>query len=85
MKYIALALIIALSGCADKEIVYTPVNVDKEIAVPCKIKQIDAPSFQTKSVNVQNSLFDKTKALISELEQRKGYEAKLIAAVKSCQ
>jgi hypothetical protein len=81
MKF--LLLILALSGCADKEIVYTPVQVDKEIPIKCEVSQIQVPNFP--SYQPSDSLFVKVKTLVSREKMRIAYESELVTANKACQ
>jgi hypothetical protein len=78
-------LLLLLASCASEQVVYKPVEISIPIAVECKIEALPVPTWPMLSLNEKIGLFDAVKAFISELELRKGYEAQLEAAVKSCQ
>jgi len=59
--------------------------VDKAVPVPCKIVPVDKPQMPGDTIVPTDSLFDKVKKLIAELETRIGYEKQLEAAVQACQ
>ena len=75
----------ALTGCSatmpEKPIVQT-VLVEKP--VPCRIQAIDRPTWDTERVNPDDPV-SVSRSIRAELERRRGYEAQLEAAVKSCQ
>lgn len=78
-------LLLLLAGCANETMVYKPVEIIVPVAVECKVEAIQPPTWPTLSLDEKTGLFDAVKAFISEIELRKGYEAQLEAAVKSCQ
>jgi len=81
MKYLLLLLL--LGGCG--QTVYKPVEINVPTSVECKIDKPEPPIYPTVTMDERTSLFDAVKAIITENELRKGYEAQLEAAVKSCQ
>ena len=83
MKAILCAMLM-LAACADQQPILKPVEVDIPISVPCKTAPVIAPDFALAKATVQQSLFDKLKAAIVELDQRKAYEARLNAEVDAC-
>lgn len=78
-------ILLLLSGCASQPVAYKPVEISIPVAVDCKIEAITAPAWPTAFTSEKNGVFDDVKAVLQELELRKGYEAQLEAAVKSCQ
>lgn len=85
MKWL-LVLMIALAGCAGQvEPEPRTVRVEVPVAVPCRSPAVEVPTWATASLQKGDSLQTKVRALLAELEQRKGYEVQLSAAVKVCQ
>lgn len=85
MKWL-LVLMIALAGCAGQvEPEPRTVRVEVPVAVPCRAPAVEVPTWATASLQKGDSLQTKVRALLAELEQRKGYEVQLRAAVQSCQ
>lgn len=77
--YMALAFVtLVLTGCAPH---YTPVRVEVPVAVPCRAPAVNEPTMPPPG----ETLFDKVKSLLAEIELRKGYEAELRASVDACQ
>lgn len=80
-----LAMMIALAGCAGQaEPVPRTVRVEVPVAVPCRTPAVEVPTWATASLQKGDSLQTKVRAVLAELEQRKGYELQLVAAVKAC-
>jgi phosphatidylserine decarboxylase len=81
-----LVLVVALAGCA-VQVKPDPrtVRVEVPVVVPCRAPAVEAPSWATASLQKGDSLQTKVRALLAELEQRKGYEVQLVAAVQACQ
>lgn len=85
MKWL-LVLVVALAGCAGQaEPEPRTVRVEVPVAVPCRAPAVEVPSWATASLEKGDSLQTKVRALLAELEQRKGYEVQLVASVRSCQ
>ncbi|TLP71332.1 hypothetical protein FEA48_21150 [Pseudomonas nitroreducens] len=84
MKWL-LVLVVALAGCAG-QVKPEPrtVRVEVPVAVPCRAPAVEVPTWATASLQKGDSLQTKVRALLAELEQRKGYELQLVAAVKAC-
>ena len=78
-----LLLLLALTGCT--QTVLKPVPVEVPVEVTCKIKEPASPRWPTLALSPTAGLFDRTKATLAELELRKAYEGKLLAAIRSCQ
>jgi len=84
MKWL-LVLVVALAGCAGQvEPEPRTVRVEVPVAVPCRAPAVDVPTWATASLQKGDSLQTKVRALLAELEQRKGYEVQLNAAVQAC-
>lgn len=85
MKWL-LVLVVALAGCAGQaEPEPRTVRVEVPVAVPCRAPEVEVPTWATASLQKGDSLQTKVRALLAELEQRKGYEVQLRAAVQACQ
>ena len=82
MKYLLIIGCLCLASCAQDPI-YTPVSIDKPVEIKCHIPQVNAPKMPIMTVN--DSLFTKVQDLVTEIQLRKSYEAKLVAANKACQ
>lgn len=64
-----------------------PALVDHNVMVqvPCNVTLPEKPVFSlTDTGKVQDTIFDKTKKSLAEIEERKAYEAKLEAVARSC-
>lgn len=85
MKWL-LVLVVALAGCAGRlEPEPRTVRVEVPVSVPCRVPAVEMPTWATASLQKGDSLQTKVRALLAELEQRKGYEVQLVAAVQACQ
>ncbi|WP_425327691.1 hypothetical protein [Pseudomonas nitroreducens] len=84
MKWL-FVLVVALAGCAG-QVQPEPrtVRVEVPVAVPCRAPAVEVPSWATASLQKGDSLQTKVRALLAELEQRKGYEAQMFAALQAC-
>ncbi|WP_447751831.1 hypothetical protein [Pseudomonas nicosulfuronedens] len=85
MKWL-LVLVVALAGCAgqvDPE--QRTVRVEVPMAVPCRAPEVQVPTWASASLDKGDSQQVKVRALLALLEQWKGYEVQLLAAVHSCQ
>ncbi|MDF3842722.1 hypothetical protein P3W55_13480 [Pseudomonas citronellolis] len=86
MKWLVMGVLVALAGCAGQvEPELRTVRVEVPVAVPCRAPAVQEPTWATASLQKGDSLQTKVRALLAELEQRKGYEAQLRAAVMACQ
>ena len=84
MKWL-LVLVVALAGCAGQvEPEPRTVRVEVPVAVPCRAPAVDVPAWATALLQKGDSLQTKVRALLAELEQRKGYEVQLLAIVRAC-
>jgi hypothetical protein len=78
--------IILLSGCATTEPVINTViqRVEVPIAVPCKAVVPVKPDFNFDKLKAEQTVFDKTKALLADRKLHMGYEGELLTALNSC-
>lgn len=84
MKWL-LVLVVALAGCVGQvEPEPRTVRVEVPVAVPCRAPAVEVPTWATASLQKGDSLQTKVRALLAELEQRKGYEVQLLAALNAC-
>lgn len=85
-KLMGLFLVISLSGCAfDQPIIKTVTQtVEIPVAVPCKADIPPPPALAFKTLKPEDSLYDKTRAILSDQKLHQGYETELLAALKSC-
>ncbi|OBY48671.1 hypothetical protein [Pseudomonas sp. AU12215] len=85
MKWL-LVSVFALAGCASQvEPEPRTVRVEVPVLVPCRAPTVEVPTWATASLQTGDSLQTKVRALLAELEQRKGYEVQLVAAAQACQ
>lgn len=85
MKWL-LVLVVALAGCGGQvESEPRTVRVEVPVAVPCRAPEVPEPAWATSVLQKGDSLQTKVRALLAELEQRKGYEVQMRAAVLVCQ
>ncbi|MCE4073557.1 MULTISPECIES: hypothetical protein [Pseudomonas] len=84
MKWL-LVLVAALAGCAGQVAPeQRTVRVEVPVLVPCSAPAVEVPAWATASLQKGDSLQTKVRALLAELEQRKGYEVQLVAAAQAC-
>lgn len=76
--FLALA-VLAVAGCST-----TPREVKVPVAVRCEVDMPDAPSWATKTLTPESGIFEQVRALLSEREQRIGYEDELRSALEEC-
>ena len=79
------SLALLLAGCAEPQPVFKPVTVEVPVATPCKAPDIPKPDFALAHVTPTDGLFNKVKASLVEIDQRKAYEAPLVAAAGACE
>jgi len=83
-KIILVVPVFLLCGCLATT---GPAVIDHNVIVqvPCNVTMPDKPVFPLTDVgDVKDDVFVKTKKALSEIEERKSYEAKLEAAAQSC-
>lgn len=77
--------LVVLAGCSGQvEPEPRTVRVEVPVAVPCRAPAVEVPAWATASLQKGDSLQTKVRALLAELEQRKGYEAQMFAALQAC-
>ena len=82
-KFLPLILIL-LVGCATKPPTIEIQKVEVPIAVLCKTAEPAVPSFNINNVTGADDIFVKTRALLADNSLHRGYEAELLAALRSC-
>lgn len=79
-------LCLLLAGCASApQVIERSVEVKVPVPVPCKAPVVPEPAWPLAAMSVSASDFDFFKAALAEIELRKGYEARLHAALAACQ
>ncbi|WP_316866617.1 hypothetical protein [Ralstonia mannitolilytica] len=74
-----------LAGCASApQVIEKPVEVKVPVPVPCKAPDVPVPTWPLAAVPASASDFEFYKAALAELELRKGYEKRLLAALGAC-
>jgi hypothetical protein len=84
MNRLLIALGLLLAGCADRAELTTPVRVDIPIPVPCGAGLVPEPDWPVRRLPDQASVNEILRALVVENELRKGYEIRLVAALRAC-
>ena len=82
---LVIACLLMLSGCAARPVITRPVEVLVPVSVPCKTPVIPVPTWPTTELKSGDNIFRQVQLILAEIQIRKGYEAQLEAAVKSCQ
>jgi len=85
-KLLIVSVALFLSACAtDGPVINTVVQkVEVPVAVPCKATVPAAPNLTFDKLSPEQTIFEKTKALLSDRKLQLGYEAELLAALNSC-
>lgn len=84
---IILASALVLAGCASptqpgiKTVIQ---RVEVPIAVPCKVETPAKPDYHFDKITVENTLFEKVRAILADRKLRDAYEAELEAALGAC-
>lgn len=78
----ALLLLVALSGCG--QTAFMPVEVKVPIRAKCDVEMPKKPDYSLSKLSPDASIFDKTKAALSDIEFYKGYIIELEAAIGGC-
>jgi hypothetical protein len=85
----SMAVALLLAACQTAPSTYAPApvvtEVDKVVQAPCKAPTVEKPSFAFDGLALGADIYTQVKTLLADRDQRKGYEVKLEAAVKSCQ
>jgi hypothetical protein len=75
---------LALAACAHTEPRVVVREVKIPTPVPCRVALPAKPAYAADTVSLDGTIFDLVQALLIDREQRKGHEAELEAAAKSC-
>lgn len=82
----AACLVLVACGTVEPQTIVRTVEVKVPgLPVPCRVEPIPKPLFALDAAKKSDALYPKGSAVLAELQQRKAYEEKLEAAVKSCQ
>jgi hypothetical protein len=86
MKTLIVLTCLTLAGCATMPPVEKVVTqrVEIPIAVACKTPTPAEPTYCAPSLKPTDSIFDKTKCLLSDEDLRKANQLELTAALNSC-
>lgn len=79
-----LVALLALASCST-DVVATPSPVDIPVSVPCHVPSVTVPVVATVGITAQSTMFQQAQALAAANEQRKAFEAQLVAASQACQ
>lgn len=79
MKALLLASLL-LAGCST-----TPERFEVPVSVPCKAPIPAKPVFATEILAKDANVFERAKAVLAEIKQRRAYETELEAAILACQ
>lgn len=88
MRRIACLAILAaaVSGCASNApIAVRTERIEVPVSIPCKTPEVKRPAWALDALPSGATLYQRVRAFAVEIEQRRAYEARLEAAVKSCQ
>lgn len=85
MKHVVtLAAAALLVGCAHETTITRTVPVEVPVAVPCEIEEPAEPVWALSEIEPDASIFEKVRAAVIEINQRRAYEAQLKAALSAC-
>jgi uncharacterized lipoprotein YajG len=87
MKYLILALILTLSGCATTkqvEVKVETVEVKVPVYTPCVVSILTKPSYVTQDVPSNATIYEKMQALLSDRSLSLVYEKNLEDAIAVC-
>lgn len=81
-----LIIVFGLTGCVTEQVrpIVQTVVVEKPVQVRCQIPAIERPAWETERANAADPVLV-SRSIRAELEQRRGYETLVEAAVKICQ
>ncbi|AGO43523.1 MULTISPECIES: hypothetical protein [Pseudomonas] len=86
MRVVLMLVMVVLVGCAGwQEDESRMVRVEVPVVVPCRVAVVDVPAWATKGLKADDDLQIKVRALLAEIRQHRGYEAKMLAAILACQ
>ena len=82
----ATLLCLLLAGCASApQVIEKPVEVKVPVPVPCKAPDVPVPAWPLDAIKAADTDFTFYQAALAEIALRKGYEARLRAALVICQ
>lgn len=84
MKYAMLSVFLVAGCAASPEVRYVTKEVKVPVPVKCEVSIPPEPRWATKDVKPEANIFDKVKALASEIEQREGFDIVLRSIIESC-
>ncbi len=88
MRTVAIALCVALAGCAGRASDQPEpqvVRVEVPVTVPCRTDRVQKPAFAVDALPIGASIDKQMRALRAERKQRQAYELRLEAAIEACQ
>ncbi len=86
-------LLLAIAGCASRgpiaqkptDPIFVPTTVSVPVREVCQVEAVPEPAWAVDQVALDASAFEKSKAILAEIEQRRDYENQLKAAAKKCE
>jgi len=90
---IFILLLLVLTGCASPapvnqkptDAIFVPTPVSILVREVCQVEAVPEPAWAVDQVALDASVFEKSKAVLAEIEQRRDYENQLKAAAKKCE
>jgi hypothetical protein len=81
-----LVLTLVLAGCASQDPIIRIVTQRVEVPVPVPCKEIapTPPDYCFSKLTPDSDIYDKTKCLLSDRANSKGYEIELLAKLNAC-
>ncbi|MDE1901537.1 MAG: hypothetical protein KGI37_07835 [Alphaproteobacteria bacterium] len=84
LHVLGVAVLFGLCACAAPQPVLKPMEVDVPVSVPCKVTAPQRPDFALAHATPAQTIFEKVRAALVELDQRKAYEAQLESKITAC-
>lgn len=81
---IVLALLISACSTTDKPVVYETIKVNVPVPVECKTPMPEKPQYNFDQLSVDQTIYEKVRALLADRLLYLAYQAELEAALKSC-
>jgi hypothetical protein len=86
-------LLLAVAGCASPgpvsqkptDPIFVPTPVSVPVREVCQVEAVPEPAWAVDQVALDASAFEKSKAILAEIEQRRDYENQLKAAARKCE
>ncbi|MGB9154221.1 MAG: hypothetical protein WCD70_14165 [Alphaproteobacteria bacterium] len=79
-----LLIFLMLAACAPSPPVFKPVPVEIPVAEACTARPVAKPDFALSHIAASDNLFIKAKAALTEIDQRRAYEAALESQLSIC-